>query len=333
MDELIAAAASSTTPSTLCQTFFLLAALALLSLHVILPSDARSIFLEYGARRHGNAAPDGNAKKHRGSSLGAFLLTRLAGLAKQYGQVPHSWFWHFYLLSTGLSVFWAWQFLGHGSVMAFLVEWQHQHQHQHQQRAGQEEGGRPSTELGRVYLAWGMMAAQGLRRLLECWWVSRPGKTPMLALHWVLALVYYTTMSVAVWVEGSGDILESWHSDKPAVLLTTRALLALAVFLAAWLKQNECHRHLASLKKYTLPNKGLFRYIVCPHYTCECVIYLAISVMAAPRGSFLDRPVLCGVVFVVINLGITASNTKQWYADKFGADKVADKWRMIPGIF
>lgn len=131
----------------------------------------------------------------------------------------------------------------------------------------------------------------------------------------------------------SGAILESWHSPKTAVLLTSRVPSTLAIFFAAWIKQNECHTYLASLKKYTLPEKGMFKYIVCPHYTCECVIYLAISFMAAPPGKAFNTSVLCGLSFVVANLGATAVGTKMWYAGKFGAEKVTNKWRMIPGVF
>lgn len=118
-----------------------------------------------------------------------------------------------------------------------------------------------------------------------------------------------------------------------AAMLTTRVPSTLAVFFAAWLKQNECHRYLASLKKYTLPSQGMFAYFVCPHYTCECVIYLAISFMAAPQGALFNWSVLCGLAFVAVNLGGTASGTRQWYAQKFGADKVAGRWNMIPFVF
>ncbi|KAG5930423.1 hypothetical protein E4U53_002238 [Claviceps sorghi] len=303
MDTIFAAAAAAS-PSGICQAFFLGATAAFLSL-TVLPRDARSAFLDYGARRQGRAEGPGGG------------LARLLGVVSV--QVPHAWFWHFYLLSTGLSAFWAWQFLAGGSVMGVLAGWQGR--------------GRRSAELGRVVLAWAMMAAQGGRRLFECLFVTRPGRTPMLAVHWVLALAFYAAVSVAVWVEGSGDIVEFWHSEKGAVLWTARVPWTLAVFVAASLKQNECHRYLAGLKKYTLPDRGLFKYIVCPHYTCECVIYLALSVMAAPPGNLFNTPLLCALVFVVVNLAITASGTKQWYADKFGVDKVAYKWRIIPGVF
>ena len=107
----------------------------------------------------------------------------------------------------------------------------------------------------------------------------------------------------------------------------------LALFFAAWLKQNECHRYLASLKKYTLPSQGLFSYFVCPHYTCECVIYLAIAFMAAPSNCLFNTSVLCALVFVAVNLGATAYGTKQWYAQKFGAEQVEGRWMMIPFAF
>jgi 3-oxo-5-alpha-steroid 4-dehydrogenase 3 len=35
----------------------------------------------------------------------------------------------------------------------------------------------------------------------------------------------------------------------------------------------------------------------------------------------------------VTNLGVTAEGTKEWYAEKFGQDKVAHRKRMIPGIW
>lgn len=128
-------------------------------------------------------------------------------------------------------------------------------------------------------------------------------------------------------------ILQSWKAPTTAILLTPRVPSVLAFFFVAWIKQNECHRHLASLKKYTLPSEGMFKYVVCPHYACECAIYLAMSFMAAPSGDLFNKSVLCGLVFVVVNLGVTAHGTKQWYASKFGAEKVQPKWKMIPFVF
>lgn len=109
--------------------------------------------------------------------------------------------------------------------------------------------------------------------------------------------------------------------------------VATVVFVLASAKQREFHRHLASLKKYTLPHDSWFRHIVCPHYTAECLIYLSLSLVAAPAGKMVNQTVFLGLVFVAVNLGATAAGTKRWYGEKFGEATVRDKWRMIPFVF
>ena len=105
------------------------------------------------------------------------------------------------------------------------------------------------------------------------------------------------------------------------------------IFLLAWVGQFRCHVHLAGLRKYSLPEEGLFRYFISPHYTCEVVLYVALSMVTAPEGTIFNQTVLASLLFVLANLGVTADRTKQWYSDKFGAERVAKKWRMIPFVF
>lgn len=87
------------------------------------------------------------------------------------------------------------------------------------------------------------------------------------------------------------------------------------------------------MKKYTLPEHPAFLSTLCPHYFAECLIYLALSLIAAPRGHAVNRTVFCALVFVIVNLGVTADGTKNWYEQKFGKDKVASRARMIPFVF
>ena len=131
----------------------------------------------------------------------------------------------------------------------------------------------------------------------------------------------------------AGAILKHWQSPQAFKLLTPKLSAASVLFFYAWYNQYKCHRYLASLKKYTLPEDGAFKNIVCPHYSFECLLYTALTVAAAPPGKLVNKTVLSGLFFVVINLGITANGTKQWYAEKFGQDKVAKKWMMIPYLF
>lgn len=292
-------------PALCCQTIFLANSAVLLAAH-LLPPQLRHRLLQYGARGSeplvGHDAPR--------------LLSFIVNL-----QVPHAWFWHFYLESLLWSLVWAWQYRGRGTLMGGLA------------RAQLASSHVSSVDLGRVCLAWAMFAAQGSRRLLECLFVMRPGKSSMSWAHWLLGLGHYALVNLSIWIHGSGGILESWTVSVPAVLLTPRNLLCLTVFLAAWLGQNKCHRHLASLPKYTLPTEGLFRLFVCPHYTCECVMYLALALVAAPPDRLFNPSLLCVFVFVVTNLGITARNSEKWYEEKFGRDKLAGRWKMIPFAF
>jgi 3-oxo-5-alpha-steroid 4-dehydrogenase 3 len=116
-----------------------------------------------------------------------------------------------------------------------------------------------------------------------------------------------------------------------------RTALAVPLFFWAWTNQHKCHRQLAGLKKYSIPQGGMFDGIVCPHYTCECLIYLSLAILAAPPGrndgSFLNQTLLCAVIFVVINLGVTAYGTRRWYEEKFGPAAIQGKWNMIPFLF
>ena len=108
---------------------------------------------------------------------------------------------------------------------------------------------------------------------------------------------------------------------------------AMSLFLFGWLGQHECHRHLAGLKKYSLPTGGMFRYLICPHYTCECLIYLSLAMAASPAGQLFNQTLLTAVLFVAVNLGVTTVGTRSWYVAKFGIEPFRGKWNMIPFIF
>lgn len=112
-----------------------------------------------------------------------------------------------------------------------------------------------------------------------------------------------------------------------------RTLLCLPIFLVASGVQYDCHAYLASLKKYTLPAHPAFGKLVCPHYFAECLIYVALMFIAAPKGALINKTIFTALIFVSVNLGVTADMSREWYARKFGAEKVAGKWRMIPLIY
>jgi 3-oxo-5-alpha-steroid 4-dehydrogenase 3 len=116
-------------------------------------------------------------------------------------------------------------------------------------------------------------------------------------------------------------------------LPSAKTAIAIPVFIVASTVQHSCHKHLASLKKYTLPQSRLFHSTVCPHYTSECLIYIALTLLSAPQGQLVNRTVFAGLGFVVSNLAVTADATRTWYVEKFGAEKLKGRWRMVPYLY
>jgi 3-oxo-5-alpha-steroid 4-dehydrogenase 3 len=191
---------STLTPAQWCQTFFALSTVIILGIQV-LPQDVRSALMDYGARRPKDAK---HGKEREENRQKAFVpLRSFMRNLTEYGQVPHSWFLHFYIVSVTLSGFWMWQYLTKGHVLRSIVTWQ-------------DRDGGPSMSLEQVFVAWLLMALQGSRRLYESLFVFKPGSSPMWFIHWALGLSYYIAMSLAVWVEGSSTFstYHTWLQQK-----------------------------------------------------------------------------------------------------------------------
>lgn len=147
------------------------------------------------------------------------------------------------------------------------------------------------------------------------------------------------------------EILESHTlSARDFVLLTPsiRTLISILIFLLASGFQHDVHAYLAHLKtssdaktngpsdavkSYKLPSHPAFAPLICPHYTAEIVIYLAMAINAAPNGAWVNGILACAMVFVGVNLGVTAYGTRQWYVRVFGKESVKGRWRMIPFLY
>ncbi|KAH6850182.1 hypothetical protein B0I37DRAFT_413597 [Chaetomium sp. MPI-CAGE-AT-0009] len=305
---------SSITPAQCCQAIFLLAAGGVLAV-AVMPRDAKTLLVNYGARKTQTSPTD--APPRDVSDRGRLLS--LIDIITSWTQVPHSWFGAFYVVSLACSVFWLVQYLGDGVVLRFVASKQAAAQH-------------PPATSGQVVLGWFMMFLQGGRRVFEHLTIIKPSKSTMWVVHWLLGLLFYLSISVSVWVEGSGAILNptSYTDDAQSLI---KMGVALPAFLFAWVNQYRCHKHLAGLKKYSVPEGGMFDHYICPHYTCECLLYLSMAIATAPRGVWCNRTLVCALIFIAVNLGVTASGTRKWYAEKFGIGAVANKWNMIPFLF
>lgn len=273
----------------------------------------RSRFLAYGSRA--TTGPGAPAPAPASPSPSAF--TKLLDYLATY-RVPHSWFTHFYVLSVLGSICWAEQYATDGPLLKFI--------------AGRAAAHRTvSMSVGQAQVAWLLMLAQGLRRLYESIVLSRPSSSLMWITHWLLGLLFYGAMSVAVWVEGAPALQMSADGQGSTLgSMNLKVVAGISLFLWASKQQHNAHSYLFGLRKYTLPTQGSFRYLVCPHYTFECLAYLALSILAAPEGEWVNKTVLCALVFVGVNLGVTAAGTKEWYEAKFGREAVGGRARMVP---
>jgi len=116
-------------------------------------------------------------------------------------------------------------------------------------------------------------------------------------------------------------------------------MLSISLFVTGSVIQHQTHTFLYSLPKppqvptYSLPEHMYFQHTLTPHYAAECLIYFALALLAAPSGYWINRTVFAGLLFVVVNLGITAKGTKESYVARFGRNAVGDKACMIPGVW
>ena len=267
-----------------------------------------------GTKEHG-VVTDRNVSKEPASSLVGSFLDHLATY-----QVPHTYFTHFYIASVLASLFWASQLLSRGPAIRTASSY--------------ASSGRPgrSMTVEQVYLAWTLMAAQGTRRLYESITLAKPTSSTMWFVHWCLGIGFYLAMGIAVWIEGLPAIISS-RSILSFSAPSIRTLLCLAIFILASGVQHDCHNYLASLKKYTFPTHPAFQQVLCPHYLAECLIYVALTFIAAPKGAMINKTIFTGLMFVSVNLGITAETSREWYTRKFGEKEVSGKWRMVPYVY
>ncbi|KAI5293341.1 hypothetical protein KEM52_005630 [Ascosphaera acerosa] len=258
------------------------------------------------------------------------LITAIEQLATY--TVPHSWFLHFYVVSLASALLWAQQIYAQGPLFRCLARWA--------TAEGQGlNGAEPaSMSLSQIIICWSLLAVQSVRRLAECLAYKKPSASRMWVVHWMVGIAFYFVINIAIWVEGIATMqtatpLPSLNEISCQLFSPLSNLLFLVLFILASGIQHDCHHYLASLPRYTLPVHDAFRSIISPHYTAECIIYLSLAGLAAPQGHLVNKTVLAGAFFVVVNLGVSAGNSKGWYERKFGAESVRARWRMVPGIY
>lgn len=194
----------SVSPAHWCQICFTLATCAVLAVAAA-PSAERKLLVNYGARAHDSTATAAATNNHEEGEDD--VLLRAVRKLTSLGQIPHSWFFTFYLVYIQCALFWAVQLTSGGLVLRSIAHWQTAH-------------GTPTpVSYNQVTVAWCLMLVQAARRLYESWAFAKPSKSTMWLVHWLLGQFFYLGISVAVWIEGSGMSSKTLASEM--VLLTS----------------------------------------------------------------------------------------------------------------
>ncbi|KAF3766409.1 3-oxo-5-alpha-steroid 4-dehydrogenase [Cryphonectria parasitica EP155] len=81
-------------------------------------------------------------------------------------------------------------------------------------------------------------------------------------------------------------------------------------------------------KHYRIPQAGLFRYVLYPHYLAEWAEWFGFYVACG----FSCTPALMFLVNEVSAMLPRAVKGRRWYAERFGEEKIRGKRAVIPGI-
>jgi len=82
-------------------------------------------------------------------------------------------------------------------------------------------------------------------------------------------------------------------------------------------------------KHYEIPEAGLFKYMLYPHYLVEWVEWFGFWMACG----WSCVPAMCFVVNEVFAMLPRAVRGKRWYMERFGEDKIRRKWAVIPGVW
>ncbi|TPX17101.1 uncharacterized protein E0L32_003219 [Thyridium curvatum] len=182
-----------------------------------------------------------------------------------------------------------------------------------------------------------------------------PSMSPVHALVWAFALAFQLANGVCLggWLAGygGGPTTPAAWARQLAPWPAAQFAAGLAVFYAG-LAANYYHddelreirrreedrlrrvareqgKPLGSVEKhYSLPQAGLFRYVLYPHYLVEWIewtgFYMAAGWTCAPARAFVVNE-----VFAMLPRTVSG---KKWYIERFGEDKVGRRWAVIPGV-
>ncbi|KAI9293052.1 hypothetical protein K502DRAFT_273640, partial [Neoconidiobolus thromboides FSU 785] len=159
------------------------------------------------------------------------------------------------------------------------------------------------------------------RRVYECLYIQKlSSKVQMHIVVFILGLMHYTCFILACFLklmEYNEEEIAFATGSIPSSLLFIMQNFFILLFFYSNYQQYHCHYYLSNLKissssAYELPSISYFRNSIAPHYFFEIIIYTCFMILF---GSTIEL-IFC-LLFVGMNLSITAGLTKEWYVKQF----------------
>ena len=132
-------------------------------------------------------------------------------------------------------------------------------------------------------------------------------------------------LGTAVWA--ASLLLNVYHDDELREIRRRAMRDARAAALAAEAKGGKADVFDAQ-KVYRMPQAGLFRYVLYPHYLCEWVEWLGFWIV----GGWGCGPARTFFVNEVCTMLPRAIQGREWYVQRFGSEEVGSRKAIIPGL-
>ncbi len=181
--------------------------------------------------------------------------------------------------------------------------------------------------------------------------------SPIHVFVWAFAILFQVTngLSLGGWLGGYAHTTAAdWHGGEPGYGTEKRMALGLVIWAFGLLgniwhddelreirrvaARNEKKRAAAAQETgkngkvgrvYMIPENGMFRWILYPHYFCEWIEWGGFWII----GGLGCTPARNFVLNEIATMLPRAVQGKRWYISRFGKEKVGGKKAIIPGLW
>jgi 3-oxo-5-alpha-steroid 4-dehydrogenase 1 len=178
--------------------------------------------------------------------------------------------------------------------------------------------------------------------------IIQPSMSPIHFSIWINAIIFQVANGTCIgsWLAGYGPTTQAdWDAQGSIIQFTLGISLFYIGLTGNYFSDEELREirrseerrqqrlkekgHTNIEKHYEVPNAGLFKYMLFPHYFMEWVEWFGYWLAAG----FSCTPARCFLLNEFTAMLPRAVAGGKWYADKFGKDRIKGKYVIIPGVY